>query len=172
MCLTATINTWLHLYRSLRDFWRQTVPSDSVLETYMCTCTYPSGYLALSWCWQETLFFPSSQANLRAIISSEKQVTQLMSSIDEALAEVARVEETLQVYDVLLGSVKQQMDHIHQENSLLHHITSNKAKLMDEILFLTVCGFAMSSCWIYYRNSPRTPNTLKTVAIELLWPRN
>lgn len=77
------------------------------------------------------------EANLRAIISSEKQVTQLMSSIDEALAEVARVEETLQVYDVLLGSVKQQMDHIHQENSLLHHITSNKAKLMDEILFLT-----------------------------------
>ncbi|POI36028.1 hypothetical protein CIB84_000215, partial [Bambusicola thoracicus] len=77
------------------------------------------------------------EANLQAIISSEKQVTQLMSSIDEALAEVARVEETLQVYDELLGSVKQQMDHIHQENSLLHHITSNKAKLMDEILFLT-----------------------------------
>lgn len=68
-----------------------------------------------------------------------------MSFIDEALAEVTRVEKTLQVYDELLGSVKQQMDHIHQENSLLHHITSNKAKLMDEILFLTVCGFAMSS---------------------------
>ncbi|XP_013054507.3 exocyst complex component 1-like isoform X1 [Anser cygnoides] len=77
------------------------------------------------------------EANLRAIISSEKQVTKLMSSIDEALAEVARVEETLQVYDELLGSVKQQMDHIHQENSLLHHILSNKTKLMDEILFLT-----------------------------------
>ncbi|XP_021261985.1 exocyst complex component 1-like isoform X2 [Numida meleagris] len=77
------------------------------------------------------------EANLQAIISSEKQVTQLMSSIDEALAEVARVEETLQIYDELLGSVKQQMDHIHQENSLLHHITSNKAKLTDEILFLT-----------------------------------
>ncbi|OXB58682.1 hypothetical protein ASZ78_016854 [Callipepla squamata] len=81
--------------------------------------------------------FSPNEANLRAIISSEKQVTQLMSSIDEALSEVARVEEALQVYDELLGSVKQQMDHIHQENSLLHHITSNKAKLMDEILFLT-----------------------------------
>ncbi|XP_008942485.1 PREDICTED: exocyst complex component 1-like [Merops nubicus] len=77
------------------------------------------------------------EANLRAIISSEKQVTQLMSSIDQALAEVARVEETLQVYDELLGSVKQQMDHIHQENSLLHRITSNEEKLMDELLFLT-----------------------------------
>ncbi|KAM6353497.1 exocyst complex component 1-like [Alca torda] len=77
------------------------------------------------------------EANLRAIISSEKQVTQLMSSIDEALAEVARVEETLQIYDELLGSVKQQMDHIHQENSLLHRIVSNKTRLMDEILFLT-----------------------------------
>ncbi|XP_074691512.1 exocyst complex component 1-like [Strix aluco] len=77
------------------------------------------------------------EANLRAIISSEKQVTQLMSSIDEALVEVARVEETLQIYDELLGSVKQQMDHIHQENSLLHCIISNKTRLMDEILFLT-----------------------------------
>ncbi|KAM8987633.1 exocyst complex component 1-like isoform 2-T2 [Ara ararauna] len=77
------------------------------------------------------------EANLRAIISSEKQVTQLMSNIDEALAEVARVEETLQIYDELLGSVKQQMDHIHRENSLLHRIVSNKTRLMDEILFLT-----------------------------------
>ncbi|XP_009987377.1 PREDICTED: exocyst complex component 1-like [Tauraco erythrolophus] len=77
------------------------------------------------------------EANLRAIISSEKQVTQLMSSIDEALVEVARVEETLQIYDELLGSVKQQMDHIHRENSLLHRIVSNKTRLMDEILFLT-----------------------------------
>ncbi|KAM6252123.1 exocyst complex component 1-like isoform 3-T3 [Spheniscus humboldti] len=78
-----------------------------------------------------------NEANLRAIISSEKRVTQLMSSIDEALAEVARVEETLQIYDELLGSVKQQMDHIHRENSLLHRIISNKTRLMDEILFLT-----------------------------------
>ncbi|XP_059680572.1 exocyst complex component 1 [Gavia stellata] len=77
------------------------------------------------------------EANLRAIISSEKQVTQLMSSIDEALAEVARVEETLQICDELLGSVKQQMDHIYRENSLLHRIVSNKTRLMDEILFLT-----------------------------------
>ncbi|XP_009074781.1 PREDICTED: exocyst complex component 1-like [Acanthisitta chloris] len=77
------------------------------------------------------------EANLRAIISSEQQVTQLMSSIDEALTEVARVEQTLQIYDELLGSVKQQMDHIHQENSLLHRIISNKTRLMDEIIFLT-----------------------------------
>ncbi|XP_062440588.1 exocyst complex component 1-like [Rhea pennata] len=77
------------------------------------------------------------EANLRAIISSENQVTQLMHSIDEALAEVARVEDTLQIYDELLGSVKQQMDDIYQENSLLHRIISNKTKLMDEILFLT-----------------------------------
>lgn len=86
--------------------------------------------------------FSVSQANLRAIISSEKQVTQLISSIDEALAEVARVEETLHIYDELLGSVKQQMDHIHRENSLLDRIVSNETRLMDEILFLTVRGFA------------------------------
>ncbi|KAM9127937.1 exocyst complex component 1-like isoform 4-T4 [Pangshura tecta] len=78
-----------------------------------------------------------NQANLQAIISSEKQVSLLMGSIDEALAEVAKVEETLQVYDELLGSVKQQMDHIQQGNSLLHQIDSNHEKLMSEILFLT-----------------------------------
>uniref|UniRef100_A0A674ISE3 Exocyst complex component Sec3 C-terminal domain-containing protein n=1 Tax=Terrapene triunguis TaxID=2587831 RepID=A0A674ISE3_9SAUR len=83
------------------------------------------------------LCFSCSQANLQAIISSEKQVTLLMGSIDEALAEVAKVEETLQVYDELLGSVKQQMDHIQQGNSLLHQIDSNHEKLMSEILFLT-----------------------------------
>lgn len=76
------------------------------------------------------------------MISSEKQMTQLMSSIDEALAEVARVEETLEICDELLGSMKQQMDHIHQENSLLDRIVSNKTRLMDEILFLTVHEFA------------------------------
>ncbi|XP_027758461.1 B-cell antigen receptor complex-associated protein alpha chain [Empidonax traillii] len=76
----------------------------------------------------------------QAIISSEQQVTQLRSSIDEALAEVARVEETLQVYDEVLGSGKQQMDHIHWENSLLHGIISNRSRLMDEILLLTVCA--------------------------------
>uniref|UniRef100_A0A8C0J6X6 Exocyst complex component Sec3 PIP2-binding N-terminal domain-containing protein n=1 Tax=Chelonoidis abingdonii TaxID=106734 RepID=A0A8C0J6X6_CHEAB len=76
------------------------------------------------------------EANLQAIISSEKQVTLLMGSIDEALAEVAKVEETLQVYDELLGSVKQQMDHIQQGNSLLHQIDSNHEKLTNEILFL------------------------------------
>lgn len=68
-----------------------------------------------------------------------------MSSIDEALVEVDRVEETLQIYDELLGSVKQQMDHIHRENSLLHHVVSNKTRLMDEILFLTVCEFAKTN---------------------------
>ena len=99
--------------------------------------------LVISLCYSaEALCFSFSQANLRAIISSEKQVTQLMSALDEALAEVARVEETLQIYNELLGSVKQQMDHIHQENSLLHRIVSNKTRLMDEILFLTVRGFA------------------------------
>ncbi|NXC04688.1 EXOC1 protein, partial [Orthonyx spaldingii] len=69
------------------------------------------------------------EANLRAILSSEPQVTQLLSSLDEALVEVARVEETLQVYEELLGSVKQQMDHIHRENSLLHRMASNRMRL-------------------------------------------
>uniref|UniRef100_A0A8C9NMY1 Exocyst complex component 1 n=1 Tax=Serinus canaria TaxID=9135 RepID=A0A8C9NMY1_SERCA len=78
------------------------------------------------------------EANLRAIISSEQQVAELMSALDEALAEVARVEETLQVCDELLGAVRQQMDHIHQENSLLQRLASNRSRLMDEILFLTV----------------------------------
>ncbi|XP_009707286.1 PREDICTED: exocyst complex component 1-like [Cariama cristata] len=102
------------------------------------------------------------EANLRAIISSEKQVTQLMSSIDEALAEVARVEETLQIYDELLGSVKQQMDHIHQENSLLHRIDSNKTRLMDEILFLTThLNLSREHCDVLSRADLSSPSRVK-----------
>ncbi|XP_066415688.1 exocyst complex component 1-like [Molothrus aeneus] len=77
------------------------------------------------------------EANLHAILSSEQQLAQLMGALDEALAEVGRVEETLQVCEELLGAVRQQMDHIHQESSLLHRLASNRSRLMDEILFLT-----------------------------------
>ncbi|XP_010015884.1 PREDICTED: exocyst complex component 1-like [Nestor notabilis] len=102
------------------------------------------------------------EANLRAIISSEKQVTQLMSSIDEALAEVTRVEETLQIYDELLGSVKQQMDHIHRENSLLHRIISNKTKLVDEILFLTThLNLSREHCDALSRADLSSPSRVK-----------
>uniref|UniRef100_A0A672U2Q2 Exocyst complex component Sec3 C-terminal domain-containing protein n=1 Tax=Strigops habroptila TaxID=2489341 RepID=A0A672U2Q2_STRHB len=102
------------------------------------------------------------EANLRAIISSEKQVTQLMSNIDEALAEVARVEETLQIYNELLGSVKQQMDHIHQENSLLHRIISNKTRLMDEILFLTThLNLSREHCDALSRADLSSPSRVK-----------
>ncbi|XP_075576733.1 exocyst complex component 1 [Pelecanus crispus] len=103
-----------------------------------------------------------NEANLRAIISSEKQVTLLMSSIDEALAEVARAEETLQIYDELLGSVKQQMDHIHQENSLLHRIVSNKTRLMDEILFLTThLNLSREHCDVLSQADLSSPSRVK-----------
>ncbi|CAM9382212.1 unnamed protein product [Bubo scandiacus] len=111
------------------------------------------------------------EANLRAIISSEKQVTQLMSSIDEALVEVARVEETLQIYDELLGSVKQQMDHIQRENSLLHCIISNKTRLMDEILFLTThLSLSREHCDALSRADLSSPSRVKAciVAAEAL----
>nr|XP_009688790.1 PREDICTED: exocyst complex component 1-like [Struthio camelus australis]XP_009688800.1 PREDICTED: exocyst complex component 1-like [Struthio camelus australis] len=102
------------------------------------------------------------EANLRAIISSENQVTQLMDSIDEALAEVARVEDTLQVYDELLGSVKQQMDHIYQENSLLHRIVFNKTRLMDEILFLTThLDLSKEHCEALSRGDLSSPSRVK-----------
>ncbi|XP_075369428.1 exocyst complex component 1-like [Mycteria americana] len=111
------------------------------------------------------------EANLRAIISSEKRVTQLMSSIDEALAEVARVEETLQIYDELLGSVKQQMDHIHRENSLLHRIISNKTRLMDEIVFLTThLNLSREHCDALSRADLSSPSRVKAciAAVEAL----
>ncbi|XP_030919294.1 exocyst complex component 1-like, partial [Geospiza fortis] len=77
------------------------------------------------------------EANLRAILSSEQQLAQLMGTLDEALAEVGRLEETLQVCEELLGAVRQQMDHIHQESSLLQRLASNRSRLMDELLLLT-----------------------------------
>ncbi|XP_038604389.1 exocyst complex component 1-like [Tachyglossus aculeatus] len=76
------------------------------------------------------------EANLQSVISSEHQVAQLMGFIDEALEEVAGVEETLQVYEKLLGTMKEQMDHIQQRNSFLQLIDTNQEKLKNEILFL------------------------------------
>ncbi|XP_029463838.1 exocyst complex component 1-like [Rhinatrema bivittatum] len=77
------------------------------------------------------------EENLRTIISSEEQVTLLMVSMEEALAEVCRVEKSLEVHVNMLGSVKQQMDHIQKGNSLLQLIDSNQQKLMLEVYFLT-----------------------------------
>ncbi|XP_028923582.1 exocyst complex component 1-like isoform X3 [Ornithorhynchus anatinus] len=76
------------------------------------------------------------EANLQSVISSEQQVAQLVGFIDEALEEVADVEETLQIYEKLLGTMKQQMDHIQRRNSFLQLIDTNQEKLMNEILFL------------------------------------
>ncbi|XP_054244602.1 exocyst complex component 1-like [Indicator indicator] len=111
------------------------------------------------------------EANLRAIISSEKQVTQLMTFIDEALAEVARVEQTLQVWDELLGGVKQQMDQICQENSLHHCIISNKQRLMDEILFLvTHLDLSREHCDVLSQADLSSPSRVEacTAAAEAL----
>ncbi|XP_064015383.1 exocyst complex component 1-like [Pogoniulus pusillus] len=111
------------------------------------------------------------EANLRAMISSEKQVTQLMTFIDEALAEVARVEETLQVWDELLGGVKQQMDQIYQENSLLQRIISNEQRLMDEILFLTThLDLSREHCDVLRRADLSSPSSVEacTAAAEAL----
>ncbi|XP_074407713.1 exocyst complex component 1-like [Zonotrichia albicollis] len=77
------------------------------------------------------------EANLHAILSSEQQLAQLMGTLDEALAEVGRLEQSLQVCEELLGAVRQRMDHIHQESSLLQRLASNRSRLMDEILLLT-----------------------------------
>ncbi|XP_028923581.1 exocyst complex component 1-like isoform X2 [Ornithorhynchus anatinus] len=66
----------------------------------------------------------------------DEQVAQLVGFIDEALEEVADVEETLQIYEKLLGTMKQQMDHIQRRNSFLQLIDTNQEKLMNEILFL------------------------------------
>ncbi|XP_057888833.1 exocyst complex component 1-like [Melospiza georgiana] len=77
------------------------------------------------------------EANLQAILSSEQQLAQLMGALDEALAEVGRLEQSLQVCEELLGAVRHRMDHIHQESSLLQCLASNRSRLMDEILLLT-----------------------------------
>ncbi|XP_048400001.1 exocyst complex component 1-like isoform X1 [Stegostoma tigrinum] len=76
------------------------------------------------------------EANIRSIIVSEKQVTEMMELIDVALVEVKNIEQTLQTYEELLQSVKEQMDHIHQSNYQLQVIDCNQQKLLEEVIFL------------------------------------
>ncbi|XP_067903683.1 exocyst complex component 1-like isoform X2 [Heterodontus francisci] len=76
------------------------------------------------------------EANIRSIIVSEKQVTEMMELIDVGLVEVKNIEQTLQTYEELLQSVKEQMDHIHQSNYQLQIIDCNQQKLLEEVIFL------------------------------------
>ncbi|XP_078520174.1 exocyst complex component 1-like isoform X3 [Lissotriton helveticus] len=76
------------------------------------------------------------EANLQCIISSEQQVALVMEALDEAVEETARMEETLKVHEQMLQTVKEQMDHIHEGNSLLQRIDTNHQKLTDELLFI------------------------------------
>uniref|UniRef100_UPI00398F3899 exocyst complex component 1-like isoform X1 n=1 Tax=Pristiophorus japonicus TaxID=55135 RepID=UPI00398F3899 len=76
------------------------------------------------------------EANIRSIIVSEKQVTEMMELIDVGLIEVKSIEETLQTYEELLQSVKEQMDHIHQSNYQLQVIDCNQQKLLEEVIFI------------------------------------
>lgn len=76
------------------------------------------------------------EANIRSIIVSEKQVTELMELIDMSLVDVRNIEQTLQTYEELLQSVKEQMDHIHQSNYQLQVIDCNQQKLLEEVIFL------------------------------------
>ncbi|XP_051878304.1 exocyst complex component 1-like isoform X1 [Pristis pectinata] len=76
------------------------------------------------------------EANIRSIIVSEKQVTELMELIDVSLVEVRSIEQTLQTYEELLQSVKEQMDHIHRSNYQLQAIDCNQQKLLEEVIFL------------------------------------
>uniref|UniRef100_A0A4W3H2T0 Exocyst complex component 1-like n=1 Tax=Callorhinchus milii TaxID=7868 RepID=A0A4W3H2T0_CALMI len=78
------------------------------------------------------------EENIRSIIVSEKQVTEMMELIDMGLVEVNHIENTLQTYEELLQSVKEQMDHIHQSNYLLQVIDSNQQKLLEQVTFLVV----------------------------------
>ncbi|XP_069502744.1 exocyst complex component 1-like [Ambystoma mexicanum] len=76
------------------------------------------------------------EANLQCIISSEQQVALVMQALDEGLDEAGHMEESLNVFDRLLQSVKEQMDDIHEGNSMLQLIDANRQKLTDEILFV------------------------------------
>ncbi|XP_078067672.1 exocyst complex component 1-like [Mustelus asterias] len=76
------------------------------------------------------------EANIRSIIVSEKQVTEMMELIDVGLVEVKNIEQTLQTYEELLQTVKEQMDHIHQSNYQLQVIDCNQQKLLEEVIFL------------------------------------
>ncbi|XP_043913553.1 exocyst complex component 1-like [Protopterus annectens] len=78
------------------------------------------------------------EANIQSIISSEEQVTSLMELIEEALAEVSELETTMQLYEDLLSTVKEQMDQLHHSNSQLQLVCANHQKLTQEAFFLTL----------------------------------
>nr|XP_033799895.1 exocyst complex component 1-like [Geotrypetes seraphini] len=103
------------------------------------------------------------EENLQTMISSEEQVMLLMGFVEEALEEVFRVERSLDVHVSMLGSMKQQMDHIQKGNSLLQLIDCNRQKLMHEVHFLTdKLDLSDENCQALHTCDCSSPEALRT----------
>ena len=80
------------------------------------------------------------QANIRALMGSDVAITDLMDSLDQAVREIADMETKLDVYDQLLGGVRDMMSKMGARYAAILLENSNLSSLHREVDELVVRG--------------------------------
>ncbi|XP_014665002.1 PREDICTED: exocyst complex component 1-like [Priapulus caudatus] len=70
-------------------------------------------------------------ANLRSLMASEQQVSDIMALLERGILEADRIEARLDKYDLLLQGVKDYMESVTEKDSMINVQTTNKNKLMS-----------------------------------------
>lgn len=79
-----------------------------------------------------------SQANIRALMGSEVAITELMSSLDQAVHEIGDMETKLDVYDQLLSGVRDMMGKMGSQYAAILMENRNLSALLQEVEELVV----------------------------------
>lgn len=79
-----------------------------------------------------------SQANIRALMGSEVAITELMTSLDQAVQEIGDMETKLDVYDQLLSGVRDMMGKMGSQYAAILMENRNLSALLKEVEELVV----------------------------------
>ncbi|KAH8235167.1 hypothetical protein KR032_009407 [Drosophila birchii] len=72
-------------------------------------------------------------ANIQSVLASEQKVLKMMEHIDNAISEADKFETRLDVYEDILGHVKETMEKIGGKNAMIEIANNNNIKLMKEL---------------------------------------
>lgn len=75
--------------------------------------------------------------NFEAIIRSEREIETLMDQLDEALLTLDEMDVTIEKYNSILGTVKQDVMVVAEQNGIVVTHTSNENALLKELEFVT-----------------------------------
>ena len=87
------------------------------------------------------------QGNIHSLMDSESQIQELMERLDQGLVEIGRMEMKMNVYDELLGNVRDSMGKLGGQYSHILCQNSNLKSLFAEVEGLVVSGRVCVCVW-------------------------